>query len=1030
LKTPSSKGADQSLFDLARHTERFFEWERVGRGTTVYPHLVALEPRFKPFLGYRAVANAILDDGRRPTFFSRVWDRIARRDAPFVEPASSDVEEPVERAEVPDGRITEFELLIPPELKIDPNQTAAFLQAVASSCQPLAFELIGVGGRVFVQLACAPEDARLVRGQLTSLLPTADIVETDRTLVRAWKKATGDAVAGVDFVLAREFVVPLPDAGKGSSWISALVAALAEAGENEIAAFQVLFTAAHAPWASSAMNAVTSPDGAPFFVDAPEITKLAEEKFSDPLFAVAVRALAVTQQVESGRHILRSVAAALSVGGMARNRLEPAPEAESDDFEFNTLLRCTNRSGMILSLPELAALARLPGAEVRHPALVRTRLTTRLPEEVIGDTGVVVGEGEHDGTVVPVRLPLEARLSHTYVIGASGTGKSTLLQQMILQDIESGRGVAVLDPHGDLVDEVLARIPEHRVEDVVLFDPSDPDYVVGWNILGAHSDVEKEMLASDLVAVWKRLSTSWGDQMSAVLGNAVLAFLESSVGGTLTDLRQFLLDDKFRAAFLGTVRDEHIRSFWKDEFSLLVGKKPQAPILTRLDTFLRSRMVREAVVEREKPLDFRAIMDGKKIFLGRLAQGAIGEENAALLGSLLVSKFHQVALSRQDVAKEEREPFMLFMDEFQSFATPSMASLFSGVRKYKLALCVAHQDLYQLHGTAPELERSILSSAYTRIVFRISEEDARKLERGMGEFGEADLVNLERGHAICRVGSGANSFKLRTAPLDAVAPALASARIQRVRSQSAATFARRRTPADTDTPGARPTPSSAPQPGRGGREHKYLQGLIKRGAEERGYSVVLEKAVLDGHGHVDVSLTSGSLSIACEISITTPAAHELDNVSKCLAAGYRYVVFVSSDSRKLAEVAKRYSADGSSEDQVRFLTPSALFAFLDRVRSESAANPTPDAAATSAKRERQSPRPPAIEIPTDPKALLDTEQTAAYIRRAPQTLAKLRSVGGGPPFVKIGRNVYYVRADLDEWLAVRRRRSTSDVPPR
>jgi type IV secretory pathway TraG/TraD family ATPase VirD4 len=145
-------------------------------------------------------------------------------------------------------------------------------------------------------------------------------------------------------------------------------------------------------------------------------------------------------------------------------------------------------------------------------------------------------------------------------------------------------------------------------------------------------------------------------------------------------------------------------------------------------------LVREAVVERENALNFREIMDGRKIFLAKLSQGAIGEENAALLGSLLVSKFHQTAMTRQDVAEESRTPFFLFADEFQNVATPSMAGLFAGVRKYKLSLCVAHQDLYQLHSTAPELERSILANAYSRVLFRVSEEDARKVERGMGEY--------------------------------------------------------------------------------------------------------------------------------------------------------------------------------------------------------------------------------------------------------------------------------------------------------
>ena len=210
-------------------------------------------------------------------------------------------------------------------------------------------------------------------------------------------------------------------------------------------------------------------------------------------------------------------------------------------------------------------------------------------------------------------LSAEARSQHCYVIGASGTGKSTLLLNLILQDIEHGEGIAVLDPHGDLIDEIMGRIPEKRSHDVVLLDPSDEAYPVGFNVLKAHSEVEKNLLGSDLVAVFRRLSTSWGDQMTSVLGNAVLAFLESTEGGSLVDLRRFLVDTGFRAKFLKTVRDPEIVYYWEKTFPLLVAK-PQGPILTRLDTFLRPKLIRYMVAQKENRFDLGAIMnDGEDL---------------------------------------------------------------------------------------------------------------------------------------------------------------------------------------------------------------------------------------------------------------------------------------------------------------------------------------------------------------------------------------------------------------------------------
>src|SRR5439155_2979832 len=318
----------------------------------------------------------------------------------------------------------------------------------------------------------------------------------------------------------------------------------------------------------------------------------------------------------------------------------------------------------------------------------------------------------------------DQRTRHTYVIGASGTGKSTLLLNLIIQDIKNGEGVAVLDPHGDLIDEVLGYIPEERFADVVLLDPSDEGYPVGFNILSAHSELERNLLSSDLVSVFRRLSTSWGDQMTAVLGNAILAFLESDQGGTLADLRRFLVEKEFRRAFLRTVRDPEVVYYWEREFPLLAGK-PQAPVLTRLDTFLRPRTIRYMVGQEPNQLDLGAVMNAGRIFLAKLSQGAIGEENAHLLGSLLVSKFQQLAMSRQEVAAARRRPYYLYIDEFQNFITPSMAQILSGARKYGLGLILAHQDLRQL-AEDPDVLAAVLTNPCTRMAFRLGDFDAKK----------------------------------------------------------------------------------------------------------------------------------------------------------------------------------------------------------------------------------------------------------------------------------------------------------------
>jgi hypothetical protein len=415
---------------------------------------------------------------------------------------------------------------------------------------------------------------------------------------------------------------------------------------------------------------------------------------------------------------------------------------------------------MILNSDELLSLVRLPSPAIRSPKLRRqTTRTKRAPAQLARAKGLALGENTHGGRTSVVRLSWEERVRHLHILGASGTGKSTLLFNMIRKGIEDGEGLALLDPHGDLVDRILGVIPEHRIKDVILIDPSDEEYAIGFNVLSAHSEIEKTLLASDLVSVFERLSTSWGDQMGSVLRNAILAFLESPQGGTLSDMRRFLLEPGFRTEFLKTVEDPDIAYYWQKTFGNLTGGKSVGPVLTRLDTFLAPRPIRYMVSQRENRIDFARIMDGGKILLAKLSQGAIGKENSYLLGTLLVSKFQQTAMSRQRQGAEDRRPFSLYIDEFHNFITPSMAEILSGARKYGLGLVLAHQELHQLERDR-DVMSAVLSNPCVRICFRVGDRDAKTLESGFSYFEARDLQNLDTGQAIVRVERSDQDFNL------------------------------------------------------------------------------------------------------------------------------------------------------------------------------------------------------------------------------------------------------------------------------
>lgn len=955
-------------------TASFYAWEVRGRGWQVADYPVSLEPPFRPclLLPEFSAHTGVIDDGKRPTFFSSLVSGFkhlfSSESAPRL--PTPPFEEPAPAEAPPREALVALRLTTPRSLVSKPETTLRLLGALSASAGPLSFEIVGHDQQVAIQFVCRKSDQAHVEGQLLAFVPEASLMEGEDLLERDDRdhgSREGESLA-IDLGLSQEFFLPLLF---GSAFhidpFVALLPALAVTGKQEKVAVQVLFERVWNPWSKAVFEALDDGRGGCIFADAPEFVAQAREKLRTPLFAVCLRLYAEAPNADRAWALVRGTQAFLTQFARPRaNELIPLENAGYDhERHVSAILRRESfRVGMLLSTEELAGLVHIPDASLRHPCLGREEKPTRAcPDTALGHASIL-GTNIHRGQRSLVSLSEEERLQHLWVIGASGSGKSTLLLNLITQDAKAGNGLAVLDPHGDLVDDVLGRLPPRPSGDVILFDPSDAETPVGFNILSAGSDIERTLLASDLVSIFRRLSTSWGDTMSTVLGNAVLAILESPSGGTLIDLRRFLVEESFRKHYLESVEDEEIIFFWRREYPL-IGSRAIGPILTRLDTFLRSKLIRHVVGQKPAKLDLGAVMEGRKIFLAKLSQGLIGEENAYLLGSLLVSKFHQLALARQRQAKIDRTPFYLYADEFQSFATPSMESLLTGARKYRLGLILAHQTLAQLEGV-PKISSALFGNAYTRAVFRVGESDARRFAEGFATFAAEDLPRLSRGEAIVRLGSAHQDFNLMTFPPSVVSEAQARARYEDLREhsrkhygtpveeirallrraslelesqsdtrvrekakeapkaseRSAIPVAPAQTPVEESTPetGAeapletpvplpprkRATPKARveepPLAGRGGQEHKYLQHLVKRLAEERGFRATIEEAA--GAGRADVVLRKDTLSIACEISITTDVEHEKENLKKCDAAGFSQIIAIVPDKRRREKFKK------------------------------------------------------------------------------------------------------------------------------
>ncbi|MDP3986030.1 MAG: type IV secretion system DNA-binding domain-containing protein [Candidatus Veblenbacteria bacterium] len=365
-------------------------------------------------------------------------------------------------------------------------------------------------------------------------------------------------------------------------------------------------------------------------------------------------------------------------------------------------------------------------------------------------------------------IKLDDRRRHVYVIGKSGTGKSVLLENMIYTDIRAGHGLAVVDPHGDLVEKVLDLVPSHRVNDVVYFNPSDIDYPVAFNPLESVDPKYRHLVASGLVGVFKKIwADSWGPRLEYILRNAILSLLEYP-SSTLLGITRILVDKYYRKKVLEKVTDPVVRSFWIDEYDNYNEKfrtEAISPIQNKIGQFLSSAIIRNIVGQPKSTIDLRQIMDEQKVLLMDLSKGRVGEDNSALLGAMMITKIQLAAMSRIDKAENERKDFFLYVDEFQNFATESFATILSEARKYRLNLIIAHQYIEQLGDV---VRAAVFGNVGTMIVFRVGAEDAEFLEKEFAPtFTETDLVSLPNYHIYLKLmidGVTSDAFSATTLP--------------------------------------------------------------------------------------------------------------------------------------------------------------------------------------------------------------------------------------------------------------------------
>ncbi len=487
-------------------------------------------------------------------------------------------------------------------------------------------------------------------------------------------------------------------------------------------------------------------------------------KVSPSSVLTAIRVVVTAEDAALGRQLLTAVESALQ--GTTETGGNNLVLRRTYVFTKN-FLRCMHERSWLraprahLSVDELATLYHLPNKAVStipniawgktllgEPPTALPIVTTETKPEEKKEINVFA-RARYKNEDVVYGLKRTDRRRHLYVIGKTGTGKSTLLANMAINDLKNNEGLCIIDPHGDLVETLLNYIPSHRINDVIYLDPSDVERTVQINLFEGENVVHRELIASGIVSVFRKLyGYSWGPRLEYILRNALLTLLKSP-SARLSDIVEMLTNDSFRAKVVENLNDEILKNFWVYEFEQMSEKQRNeaiAPILNKVGQFVSSPLVRNVVNAHKSSFSIEEVMDQGKILLVNLSQGKLGEDNATLLGAMLITKIQLAAMARVNLPEENRKDFYLYVDEFQNFATESFSKILSEARKYRLNLVLANQYIAQI---PEDVQKAIFGNCGSMIAFVMGSDDAQLFYREFGQrYSTEDLVSLGRYQVI------------------------------------------------------------------------------------------------------------------------------------------------------------------------------------------------------------------------------------------------------------------------------------------
>lgn len=662
----------------------------------------------------------------------------------------------------------------------------SFWSALLTGQYRISFEIISKEEGISFYVVTPDEIAGIVEKQINGAYPEAEIDIVDPEEV--WDRGAYTAImelklAGSPYYPIKVFKDMQVDT------LNSLTSAMSKLDSSEALAIQIVVSPAGNGWrnqGNSFIGAIKAKQANPdkhINVD-PKLIEAIENKVSKVGFDVAIRVVSLAKDKISAENHLQNVSTSFSQFTNANyNRFVRKSFFNAhkviDDFIYRRItIKDVHiplfdislfRNVSLLNSEELATVFHFPNKKVQTPKIIwlearRSAAPVNLPKE----GQIYYGKSIFRGVKTKVYQAAEDRRRHTYIIGQTGTGKSQLLMYMALQDIKNGNGLAIIDPHGSDIDDLLKKIPPERVDDVVLFDASDIERPLGFNILEAETEEQKNMVINAFLALLYKLydpnkTGMIGPQLERTVRNVMLTAMTDK-DSTLIDVLRLLIDGEYYKKFLPNVADPLVKRYWLDEVANTSDyhkSEKMGYFVSKFDRFVTERTMRNIIGQPKSAINFSKIMSEKKILLVDLSKGKIGEENSNFLGLLFVPKILSAAMGRHTLlGKEDFPDFFLYVDEFQNFATPDFATILSEARKYRLDLVVANQFIAQL---SDDIKNAVFGNVGTTVAFRVGADDAEYLEKQFAPFSKTDLMKNSVGNFYMKLligGHPTNPFSV------------------------------------------------------------------------------------------------------------------------------------------------------------------------------------------------------------------------------------------------------------------------------